>query len=111
MDLFKKKVISDQERDTAIAAAGSTRASVEADEAAVKQAEINLGYTKITAPIDGVAGFTNNQVGDLVGPSTGPLTTVSQIDPIKALVTVGEGPWTDLISRHRDANERQRYIK
>ncbi|PYL47903.1 MAG: efflux transporter periplasmic adaptor subunit, partial [Verrucomicrobia bacterium] len=50
-------------------------------------------------------------VGDLVGPSTGPLTTVSQIDPIKALVTVGEGPWTDFISRHRDANERQRYIK
>src|SRR5207253_10614268 len=72
LDLFKKKVISDQERDTAIAAAGSSRANVEADEAAVKQAELNLGYTKITAPIDGVAGFANNQVGDLVGPSTGP---------------------------------------
>src|SRR5947207_8903716 len=56
LDLFKKKVISDQERDTAIAAAGSTRANVEADEAAVKQAEINLGYTKISAPIDGVTG-------------------------------------------------------
>jgi RND family efflux transporter MFP subunit len=111
IDLFNKKVISDQERDTAIAAAGSNRANVEADEAAVKQAEINLGYTKITAPIDGVAGFTNNQVGDLVGPSTGPLTTVSQIDPIKAVVTAGEGPWTDFISRHPDADERQRYIK
>ena len=111
VDLFNKKVISDQERDTAIAAAGSTRANVEADEAAVKQAEINLGYTKITAPIDGIAGFTNNQVGDLVGPTTGPLTTMSQIDPIKALVTAGEGPWTDLVSRHPDADERQRYIK
>jgi membrane fusion protein (multidrug efflux system) len=111
IDLFNKKVISDQERDTATAAAGSNRANVEADEAAVKQAEINLGYTKITAPIDGVAGFTNNQVGDLVGPSTGPLTTVSQIDPIKAVVTAGEGPWTDFISRHPDADERQSYIK
>jgi membrane fusion protein (multidrug efflux system) len=111
LDLFNKKVISDQERDTAIAAAGSTRANVEADEAAVKQAEINLGYTKITAPIDGIAGFTNNQVGDLVGPSTGPLTTVSQIDPIKALVTAGEGPWTDFVSRHPDPDERQRYVK
>src|SRR5438874_7410264 len=111
LDLFTKKVISDQERDTATAAAGSTRANVEADEAAVKQAEINLGYTKITAPIDGVAGFTNNQVGDLVGPSTGPLTTVSQIDPIKALVTVGEGPFTDFVSRHPDATERNAYIK
>src|SRR5213592_863981 len=103
LDLFKKKVISDQERDTAIAAAGSSRANVEADEAAVKQAELNLGYTKITAPIDGVAGFANSQVGDLVGPTTGPLTTVSQIDPIKAVVTAGEGPFTDFVSRHPDA--------
>jgi membrane fusion protein (multidrug efflux system) len=111
MDLFNKKVISDQERDTATAAADSTRANVEADEAAVKQAEINLGYTKIIAPIDGVTGFANNQVGDLVGPSTGPLTTVSQIDPIKAVVTAGEGPFTDFVSRHPDATERNAYIK
>jgi len=47
---FKKKVTSDQERDTAVAAADSTTANVEADAAAVKQTEINLGYTKITAP-------------------------------------------------------------
>jgi RND family efflux transporter MFP subunit len=111
IDLFNKKVISDQERDTAVAAADSTTANVEADEAAVKQAEINLGYTKITAPIDGVTGFANNQVGDLVGPSTGPLTTMSQIDPIKAVVTAGEGPFTDFVSRHPDATERQAYIK
>jgi RND family efflux transporter MFP subunit len=111
LDLFKKKVISDQERDTATAAADSTRANVEADAAAVKQAEINLGYTKITAPIDGVTGFANNQVGDLVGPTTGPLTTMSQIDPIKAVVTAGEGPFTDFVSRHPDATERQAYIK
>src|SRR5947199_5421779 len=111
MDLFNKKVISDQERDTAIAAAGSSRANVEADAAAVKQAELNLGYTKITAPIDGLAGFANNQVGDLVGPTTGPLTTVSQIDPIKAVVTAGEGPFTDFVSRHPDATERNVYIK
>jgi membrane fusion protein, multidrug efflux system len=111
MDLFNKKVISDQERDTATAAAQAGRANIEADEAAVKQAELNLGYTKITAPIDGVAGFTNNQVGDLVGPTTGPLTTVSQIDPIKAVVTAGEGPFTDFVSRHPDATERNAYIK
>jgi RND family efflux transporter MFP subunit len=110
-DLFDKKVISDQERDTAVAAAGSNRANVQADEAAVKQAELNLGYTKITAPIDGVAGFANNQVGDLVGPSTGPLTTVSQVDPIKAIVTAGEGPFTDFVSRHPDQKEREAYIK
>ena len=110
-DLFNKKVISDQERDTAVAAAGSSRANVQADEAAVRQAELNLGYTKITAPIDGIAGFTNNQVGDLVGPTSGALTTVSQIDPIKALVTAGEGPFTDFVSRHPDPTERAAYIR
>ena len=79
-DLFEKKVISDSERDTAVAAAGSSRANVEADEAAVQQAELNLGYTKITSPIDGVAAIATAQVGDLVGPSRGPLTSVSQLD-------------------------------
>lgn len=110
IDLFNKKVISDQERDTAIAAAGSSRANVEADQAAVEQAELNLGYTKITSPIDGVAAIATAQVGDLVGPSSGVLTTVSQLDPIKAVVTAGEGPFTDFVSRHPDPGERQRYV-
>jgi membrane fusion protein (multidrug efflux system) len=111
LDLFKKQVISDSERDTAIAAAQSTRANVEADQAAVQQAQLNLGYTKIIAPIEGVAGFANAQVGDLVSPTTGPLTTVSQIDPIKAIVTTGEGPFTDFVSRHPDPKERDAYVK
>jgi membrane fusion protein (multidrug efflux system) len=111
-DLFNKKVISDQERDTAIAAAQSGKANVEADEAGVKTAELNLGYTKITAPIDGLAGFANNQVGDLVGPSSStPLTTVSQLDPIKAIVTVGEGAFTDFFARYPDAEKRQALLK
>src|SRR5256885_14355725 len=111
LDLFNRKVISDQERDTAVAAAGSSRANVEADEAAVKQAELNLGYTKITAPTDGIAGFANNQVGALVSPTSGPLTPISQIDPIKAVVTAGEGPFTDFVSRHPDPTERAAYIR
>ena len=111
LDLFNRKVISDQERDTAVAAAGSSRANAQADEAAVKQTELNLGYTKVTAPIDGIAGFTNAQVGDLVNPTSGALTTVSQIDPIKALVTAGEGPFTDFVSRHPDPKEREAYIR
>ena len=110
LDLFKKTVISDQERDTAIAAAQAGRANIEADEAAVQQAELNLGYTEIS-PIDGVTGFATAQVGDLVGPSTGTLTTISQIDPIKAVVTAGEGPFTDFVSRHPDPTERADYIK
>jgi membrane fusion protein (multidrug efflux system) len=112
VDLFNKKVISDQERDRATAAAGSSKANVEADEAAEQQAELNLGYTRIIAPIDGLAGFANNQVGDLVGPaSTTPLTTVSQIDPIKAIVTVGESSFTDFFSRYPDATQREALLK
>ena len=111
LDLFKKQVISDSERDTATAAAQAGRANIEADEAAVQQAELNLGYTKIIAPIEGVAGFANAQVGDLVSPTSGPLTTVSQIDPIKAIVTTGEGPFTDFVSRHPDPKERDAYVK
>jgi RND family efflux transporter MFP subunit len=110
-DLFKKKVISDQERDTATAAAQSGRANIEADEAAVKQAELNLGYTRVISPIDGVAAIATAQVGDLVGPSTGTLTTVSQLDPIKAIVTAGEAPFTDFVTRHPDPTERAEYVK
>ncbi len=111
LDLFTKQVISDQERDTATAAAQAGRANIEADEAAVQQAQLNLGYTKILAPIEGVSGFANAQVGDLVSPTSGPLTTVSQIDPIKAIVTTGEGAFTDFISRHPDPKERDAYVK
>jgi membrane fusion protein, multidrug efflux system len=111
MDLFNKKVISDQERDTATAAAQAGRANIEADEAAVKQAELNLGYTRVISPIDGVAAIATAQVGDLVGPSTGTLTTVSQIDPIKAVVTAGEAPFTDFVTRHPDPGERAEYVK
>src|SRR5256885_11236505 len=86
LDLFNKKVISDQERDTAIAAAGSSKANVEADEAAVEQAEVNLGYTKGTAPLDGLPGVANSQVCDLVWSNTGPLTTGLPLEPNKAVV-------------------------
>jgi len=110
LELFKNNVISAQERDTAVQAAAAARAETQAAEAAVQQAELNLGYTKITAPIDGLAGFATAQVGDLVGPNTGPLTTISQIDPIKAVVSAGEQAYTDFIMRHPDAEERARYL-
>ena len=110
MQLFVGKVISGQERDAAIAAAESNKANVEGDEAAVKTAELNLGYTKITAPVDGVAGIASAQVGDLVGPATGTLTTVSQLDPIKTTVNLGEQGFTEFLTKHRDPDERERYL-
>ena len=110
IDLFNNKVTSPQERDTALQAAAAARADTQADEAAVEQAQLNWAYTRVIAPIDGIAGIATAQVGDLVGPNSGPLTTISQLDPIKAIVTTGEGPFTDFISRHPDPDERQKYI-
>ena len=110
MQLFIGKVISAQERDAAVAAAESNKANVDADEAAVKTAELNLGYTKITAPVDGIAGIAFAQVGDLVGPSSGTLTTVSQVNPIKATVNLGEHGLTEFLTKHSDSDERERYL-
>jgi RND family efflux transporter MFP subunit len=111
MNLFRQKVISDQERDTYINSASSTKANVQAAEASVRQAEVNLGYTKMTAPIDGIVGIANAHVGDLVGPSTGTLTTISQVDPITAVVNVGEQSFTEFITDHPDPDERERYLQ
>jgi membrane fusion protein (multidrug efflux system) len=110
MQLFMEKVTSAQERDAAVAAAESNKANVDAGEAAVKTAELNLGYTKITAPVDGIAGIASAQVGDLVGPSTGTLTTVSQVNPIKATVNLGEQGFTEFVTKHPDPDERDHYL-
>ncbi|HWL54176.1 MAG TPA: efflux RND transporter periplasmic adaptor subunit [Chthoniobacteraceae bacterium] len=89
--LYERDVISASEYDTQLEAALSARADTRTQEAAVLTAELNIGFTRIVAPIDGMAGIAAAQVGDLVGPSaTTPLTTVSQLDPIKAYVTVSE---------------------
>jgi membrane fusion protein (multidrug efflux system) len=65
------------------------KAAVEASQAAVEQAQLNLGYTKVVSLIDGIAGITTVQVGNLVGPSTA-LTTVSQVSPIKVYFPISE---------------------
>src|SRR6202011_1075574 len=64
VDLFSRNVISNQGRDSSVAASQSTKAAVEGDEAAVEQAELNLSYTKITAPIDGYVTKEAVAIGD-----------------------------------------------
>ena len=65
------------------------KATVEADQAAVETAQINLGYTRVVSLVDGIAGITTIQVGNLVGPST-VLTAVSQVNPIKVYFPMSE---------------------
>jgi membrane fusion protein (multidrug efflux system) len=111
LELFNKQVTSSQERDTALQAAAAAKGDTEADDAAVKNAELNLEYSKVTAPINGVAGFASAQVGDLVGPSSGPLTTISQVDPIKAVVTAGEQQMTEFVTRYPDPAIREERLR
>lgn len=111
LELFKTKAISEQDRDNAIQAEAAARAQVEAQRAAVEQAELNLGFTAITSPIDGIAGLVKAQVGDLVGPSTGPLTSVSTVDPIKAFFTVSDQRYTAYAQRWADPAQRAEHEK
>ena len=89
--LAKESAISQQELDDAVQANLGAKGSVQAAEATVEQARLSLSFTKITSPVDGIAGSANAQIGDLVGPTqTGELTTVSTVDPIKVYFPISE---------------------
>jgi RND family efflux transporter MFP subunit len=81
--------IPESQLDTDTQALRAAKASVEADQATVEQASINLGYTRVVSLIDGIAGINTVQVGNLVGPST-VLTAVSQVSPIKVYFPISE---------------------
>ncbi len=107
--LVKDKAISQEEYDDAVQADLEAKAAVVAAKAQVEQAQLNLGFTRITSPIDGLASIARAQIGDLVGPSTGELATVSTIDPIKAYYRVTEQAYihfTKLFSTQTDRAER-----
>jgi membrane fusion protein, multidrug efflux system len=74
----------------AIATVETAKAQIKTYEAAVETAKINLGFTRLVAPIDGIAGQAQLQVGALVTPNSGVVTSVSTVDPIKVYFTVGE---------------------
>ena len=97
--LVKQKAISQEEYDDAVQANLEAKAAVLSAKAQVEQAALNLGFTRITSPIDGIASIAKGQIGDLVGPSTGELTTVSTIDPIKAYYNVTEQAYINFASR------------
>jgi membrane fusion protein (multidrug efflux system) len=89
--LFEQKVESAQNRDNAVQANVAAQAEVKAQQAALRQAQLNLQFTRITAPVTGIAGIANPGIGDLVGPSDSqPLTTMSTVDPIKAYLKISE---------------------
>ena len=80
--LVAEGAVSQQEYDNAFQRERSASAAVDSEQAAVERAKIDLAFTEIRSPVDGIAGVANAQLGDLVGPAVGALTTVSQLDPI-----------------------------
>jgi RND family efflux transporter MFP subunit len=82
--------------ETAKAQIEASNAAVEAAQAAVDAAKVNTSFTHLASPIDGIVGVAQVQVGNLVNPSSGVITTVSTLDPIKANFTVGEQEYLSL---------------
>ena len=102
--LAKKGAVSTEELDNAVQATRASEAQVQAAEAAVENARLNVGWTKVYSPIVGIAGIAPVQVGDLVTPST-LLTTVSQLDPMKVTFPISEREYlrfADRIKEHRE---------
>src|SRR5580658_9999690 len=95
--LAEQQAASQQDLDNAvqnnlaaIATVETAKAQIKTYEATVETAKINLDFTRLVAPIDGIAGQAQLQVGALVNPSSGPVTSVSTVEPIKVYFTVGE---------------------
>jgi RND family efflux transporter MFP subunit len=117
--LANAKAITEQDLDNAVQANLAAKAGVEAAkaaivaaQAAVETAELNLGFTNIRSPIDGVAGLALTQVGSLVNAGSTSLTTVSTVDPIKAYFTATEQEYlryvrANPIEKEREAHTRQ----
>ena len=89
--LAAANAVSKKDLDDAIGREASSRAAVQAGKAAVQKTQIDLSFTRITSPINGIAGIAKAQLGELVGKAGGPeLTTVSTVNPIKVYVPISE---------------------
>lgn len=99
-ELLPQGAISQAEMDNLQSKMLDAEANVSSAEAAVASAEVNLGFATIQAPISGRIARSMQSVGDLVGPQSGPLTTLVSIDPIEALFSISESTY---IAKSRNA--------
>ena len=96
--LAAQRAVAQSQLDNDLEARSAAAASVQSAEAAVAVAQLNLDFTKVTSLVDGVAAIATAQIGDLVGPNT-LLTTVSQVDPIKAYFPLSEREYLAIAGR------------
>jgi len=103
--LAQQQAVSQQELDNALSAQEAARAQVDAHEAAVAQARLDLGYTKISSPVDGVIGTTQTKVGSLIARGMTLLNTVSQINPILFRCSIAEAEYLRIARRTQQSGK------
>ena len=110
--LAKQGAVSQKELDDSIQANAAARGNTAAAKAAVEQAKLNLGWTRVTAPINGVVGIAKAQIGDLIDANS-ELTSMSTLDPIKVYFPISEqeylGASEKVLQRYKDLQEGKEY--
>jgi len=116
--LVKEQAASQQDLDNAVqnnlaakATVATAKAQIKSAEAAVETAKLNLGFTRLISPIDGLAGQPQLPVLPLVNPNSTPVTTVSTVDPIKVYFTVSEADYLDFNRRFPTLEAREAQFK
>jgi RND family efflux transporter MFP subunit len=103
--LADQRAIAQSQLDNDVQANLAAQAAVKSAEAAVDTAQLNVEFTRVTSLVDGVAAIATAQIGDLVGPAT-LLTTVSQIDPVKAYFPISEQEYLQVAARINGSHGR-----
>ena len=110
--LAKQGAVSQKELDDSIQAHAAAKGNTAAAKAAVEQAKLNLGWTRVTAPIDGVVGIAKAQIGDLIDANS-ELTSMSTLDPIKVYFPISEqeylGASEKVQQRYKERQEGEEY--
>src|ERR1700722_9720375 len=116
--LAREQAASQQDLDNAVqnnlaalASVETAKAQIKTAQAAVESAKLNLGFTRLIAPINGIAGQAQLQVGALVTTNSTPVTTVSTVDPIKVYFTVSESEYLAFNKRFPTHDEREAQFK
>lgn len=109
--LAEQNAVSKKDLDDAVGNESSARSAYDSAKAALDKARLDLGFTRITSPISGIAGIAKAQIGNLVGPGqTEELTTVSTVDPIKVWVPISEQEFLHAQSSRPAAGQPKRKI-
>ena len=110
--LVDQNAISRQEYETSVSMQDAATAQVEASKAAVQSAELDLSYTKVSSPIDGLAGKTEVKAGALVGRGQSTLlTTISTIEPIRARFALSEKDYLTIVRKYKPGEKADRVFE